>query len=162
MRASLAFASGFAASVRRYGRASRGDLLHPGLDPGQIALLERDRRPEVVIEPVVGRGTETEIGAGEEIEHGHGEQVRRAVTEHVERFRVLLRQDAELPAPDERSGRLHDLAVERTRDGRLREPRADRPRNVRRRGPRRYLSEGSVGKNEVEHRGGHGRGSSEG
>ena len=132
-----------------------GDLAHPLLDLGEVLLGQRLGGAEVVVEPVVGRGAESEVGAREQLQDGHGEQVRGAVAEHEERLGVPGGQDPEVRRRGDRARHLDDVAVDDARHGRLGQPAADAFRHLQHRGAGGDLSGRTVGQAELD-LGGHG------
>jgi hypothetical protein len=139
----------------------RNDAPHLFFDRGQVFLGERAAAGsgrEVVIEAVLGRGTEGDLRAREDVLHRLGQHVCEVVPHQLERVLFVARSDQrEVRVALERSHDVAHLAVDLGRQRRLGEPRPDRRRDVRRRRPFRHFPDGAIGKGDLEHLG-HGAG----
>ncbi len=70
------------------------DLLHLGLDLFEVFGGEGRLAQEVIEEAGLGGRTMTELGLREKLQHGGGQQVRRRVMKDLERFGILLGEQA--------------------------------------------------------------------
>ena len=129
-------------------RASLGELAADlVLDRLQVALPDRLRELEVVVEAVGDRRADRDLHARMEPQDRLREQVSRRVSEDGEGVRVARvprRQELQPVAVREREPKVADLAVDAREDSLLRELRADRPRGVERRRAVRELELGGV------------------
>jgi hypothetical protein len=101
------------------------DLAHALLDPREIVGRERLVAREVVVEPVLGCGTEGDLRAGIELLHRLGEHVCCVVAQQLERVGRFRRDDLDARVAIDRRGEVLDLAVDLDGERRLGEAGAD-------------------------------------
>ena len=104
-----------------------------GLDRLEVALADRLRELEVVVEAVLDRRADRDLHAGIEPPDRLGEQVRARMAQHVERVRigaVARRQELDRLAVRERKADVLDGPVRAHEHGLLGELRPDRARGV--------------------------------
>ena len=113
--------------------ALRDLALDLGLDRLEVALADRLRELEVVVEAVLDRRADRDLHAGIEPADRLGEQVRARMAQHVERIgigAVARRQELDRLAVRERKADVLDGAVRAHEHCLLGELRPDRARGV--------------------------------
>ncbi len=100
-----------------------------GLDALEIALADRLRELEVVVEATVDGRPDGDFHTWVQAQHGLGEEVRRRVAEHRERVRILgvaRRQDLDALAVGQRQPQVANGSVRAHQHGLLGQLRPDR------------------------------------
>ena len=115
---------------RRVGRSRLDDLAHLLFDLRQVFGRERFVAREIVIEAVLDRRADGHLGAGIELLHRHGEHMRHVVADQLQRFRVFLRDDADLRVVLDRAEQVPLLAVDFEDERRLGQARTDGGRDL--------------------------------
>src|SRR6266436_4725648 len=130
------------------------DLPHLLFDRCEILRPEGPLHREVVVEPVLDRGTESDLRLGEQLPHRRRQHVGRRVAQHLQRRRVLVREDRDLRRVGQRARQVPDVAVHPRGERRLREPRPDGLGEVGARGTGRDTLLAPVGERDANF-GGH-------
>ncbi len=71
-------------------------LVHPGLDGGDVLGREGTLEGEVVVEAILDNGTDGHLGFGEQLLHGLGQKMRGRVADDLQAVRVLVRDNRQL------------------------------------------------------------------
>jgi len=106
------------------------NLPHPLFNRLQILRPERALHLEVVVEAVLDRRSKTDLGLRVELAHRRGQDMGGGVPQHVERLRIVVRENRDLGPIRQRARQVPDLAVHPRGDGGLGEPRPNRLREV--------------------------------
>ena len=119
---------------------------------GEGAMLSSGR--EVVVEAVVGRGTEGDLRSRKEVLNRLGEDVRIVVPHQFERIRLIARGDQrEARITLERAHDVAHLAVDARGKRGLRQARTNRRSNIGRGRALGHFPDGAVWKRDLEHLG---------
>ena len=141
------------ASLESLERLGRGDdLFHFGFDLGEVFLLDRSGRVDVVVKAVVGGRAERELSAGEQAHDRPGHDVGGRVPQHVEGVAVFVGQDLErdflgasrVSGESNLAVEVDDLVIHLRGDCGLGEPLANALGNLPRGGPERDLAGGTI------------------
>ena len=121
------------------------DLSHLLFDLRQIVRCERFVSREIVIEAVFDCRADGHLRAGEKVLHRHRQYVRGIVADQLQRFRILLRDDAKLCVCLDRSQQVPLPAIHLRGQRRLGKTRPDRRRHLCARDTAREIHRSPVG-----------------
>ena len=127
------------------------DLLHLRFKRRQILERKRLLDVEVVVETLVDGRTEPDLGVRAQAPHGRRQYVCARMTQHVQRARVLLRNDHECARLTQRRHQIDDHSIHRDGDGRLEQACPDRRDHIPAKRSCGDFARGTIGKRQDNH-----------
>ena len=130
---------------------ARNDFSHLRLDLGEIIRREGLIAREIVIEAVFNRRADRDLRAGVKRLHGFRQHMRAIMADHLQRFWVAPRDEAQLGVLFDGRGKVPQLAIHFHGKRRLGQARANRRRDSDARHRAVKLADGTIGQGNRGH-----------
>ena len=133
------------------GIIARDDFAHLGFDGGEVFRLEGIIAREIVIEAVFNRRADRDLRARVKRLHGFRQHMGAIMADHLQRFGIAPRDEAELCVLRDGRGKIAQLAIHFHGERRLGQARANRRRDSGARHRAVKLADGTIGQGNRGH-----------